>query len=83
MLNFQFKTSFVLILIGSLILKSEPRSGSCCWTEFLIRFRIESGFDQVKGSVSASGSRRTKITNKNGKNKKFLVLKCWMFSLEG
>jgi hypothetical protein len=32
---------------------------------------------------SESGSRRAKMTHKNRKNKKFYVLKCWMFSFEG
>jgi hypothetical protein len=34
------------------------------------RIRIESGFNQVSGSVSGSGSRRAKINHKNRKKKK-------------
>jgi hypothetical protein len=30
---------------------------------------------------SGSGSRKEKMAHKNRKNKKFHVLKCWMFSL--
>jgi hypothetical protein len=45
----------------------------------VFRIRIESGFN---GSVSGSG--KAKMTHKNReKNKKFHVLKSWMFSFEG
>ncbi len=54
-----------------------PRYNSAVFRNWI---RIKSG--QWVHPESGSGSRRTKNTNKNRKNKKFNVLKCWMFSFE-
>jgi hypothetical protein len=37
---------------------------------------------RIPDSESGSGSRRAKMIHKNRKNKKFHVLKCWMFSFK-
>ncbi len=48
---------------------------------FRIRIQIGSGFNKVTGSGSGL---RAKMTHKIDKKiKKFLVLKCWMFSFAG
>ena len=90
-----FTTAFFSIICAKIIIppkktvfRIQIQSDQWIW----IRIRIldsgsdsDSGFGfriQIPDSDSGSGSRRANMIHKNRKNKKFHVLKCWMFSFK-